>query len=253
MARYRATLAYDGTAYQGFQRQIEGVPTIQVAVEQAIATITGQPVVVVVAGRTDAGVHATGQVIAFDVEWRHTEVELLKAVNSRLPDDIALQDLRQHEGFHPRFDARSRTYRYTVLQTEQRQPLMWRYAWHIYRPLDYNAMQAAAQMLIGRHNFAAFGNPPQGDNTVRDMFRSEWARDTVDSGTRHVYTVEATAFLQHMVRRIVGMQVNVGLGRLDLNSFRRIFESGDLWQAKMLAPPQGLVFANARYDDKISG
>lgn len=253
MARYRAILAYDGTAYQGFQRQIEGVPTIQAAVEQAIWTVTQQPVVVVAAGRTDAGVHAIGQVIAFDAEWRHGEAKLLKAINTRLPYDIALQDLTQHEGFHPRFDARSRTYRYTVLQSEQRQPLMWRYCWHIYRPLDFDAMQAAAQMLLGRHDFAAFGNPPQGDNTVREVYRSEWARDDVDGGTQHVYTVEATAFLHHMVRRMVGVQVDVGLGRLDLQAFRHIFESRDLSQAKTLAPPQGLVFANARYDDKIHG
>lgn len=253
MARYRAVLAYDGTAYQGFQRQIDGTPTIQAAVESVLETITQKHVNITAAGRTDTGVHATGQVIAFDLEWSHGEDALLKAINANLPADIALQSIRQQEGFHPRFDARSRTYQYTVVRAYQRQPLTLRYAWQIYRPLDFETMQAAAAMLIGRHDFAAFGNPPQGENTVRDVFRSHWEQHPASGGTQYIYTVEATAFLHHMVRRMVGMQVDVGLGLLSLEEFRQIFESADLSLAKTLAPPQGLVFANVRYDDMING
>ena len=105
MTRYGATLAYDGTAYQGFQRQPVPTPTIQAAVEEAIAAVTGEPTGIIGAGRTDAGVHAAGQVIAFDVEWKHNADELLRAINSQLPLDIALQELLQQDGFHPRYDA----------------------------------------------------------------------------------------------------------------------------------------------------
>src|SRR5262245_36389052 len=112
--RYRATLAYDGTAYQGFQRQIGDTPTVQLAVENAIAAVTGQRATVIGAGRTDAGVHATGQVITFEVEWAHADEALLRAINAHLPGDIALQTIADAPGFHPRFDAASRLYRYRV-------------------------------------------------------------------------------------------------------------------------------------------
>src|SRR6185503_8073316 len=122
--RYRATLAYDGTDYQGFQRQIGDTPTIQLAVEKAILAVTGQTATVNGAGRTDAGVHATGQVIAFDVDWNHGDAALLRAINANLPDAIALQDIETAPGFHPRFDAIARLYRYRVFQADQRQPMM---------------------------------------------------------------------------------------------------------------------------------
>src|SRR5262245_56052776 len=114
--RYRATLAYDGTAYLGFQRQAGNAPTIQAAVETAITAVTGQQVTVIGAGRTDTGVHALGQVIAFDVDWSHSPEELMRALNALLPEDIALQSITRQPGFHPRFDATSRVYRYYILQ-----------------------------------------------------------------------------------------------------------------------------------------
>jgi len=250
--RYRARLAYDGTAYRGFQRQRAGVPTVQASVEAAITAITGQQVSIVAAGRTDTGVHATGQVIAFDVDWQHTDTDLLRAINVTLPDDIALQEIVQQAGFHPRFDARSRTYVYSVYHCERRQPLLATRTWQIHRTLDLAAMQTAAHVLVGQHDFAAFGKPPQGENTVRDLFRSEWVQQPHMDGQLFTYTVEATAFLQHMVRRIVGTLVDVGRGWLKISEFERVFRDADLAQAKTLAPPQGLVFANVRYDDKIT-
>src|SRR5690606_5839800 len=114
--RYRATRADDGTAYQGFQRQGGDTPTIQAALEKALLAVTGQPVTVIAAGRTDSGVHAVGQVIAFDVVWKHGDDDLLRAINAVLPDDIALQDLRQQAGFHPRYDAVARVYKYHLVQ-----------------------------------------------------------------------------------------------------------------------------------------
>lgn len=253
MTRFRATLAYDGTAYQGFQRQAGETPTIQRAVEQAITAVTGQSVTVIGAGRTDSGVHATGQVIAFDAEWQHDDRALLRALNVSLPDDIALQDIIRQEGFHPRFDAVSRVYNYKLILSDQRQPLLNRLAWHIYGPLDGAAMQQAAKMLIGEHDFAAFGKPPRGENTVRTVFRSEWQMNPRTEETRYsewVYTVEANAFLEHMVRRIVGALVNVGRGKWRVDEFRAAFERAQLLTTMRLAPPQGLVLARVFYPDE---
>ena len=249
MAQYRATLAYDGAAYQGFQRQRDGISTVQAMVEQAIAAVTGQAATLTAAGRTDTGVHASGQVIAFVVDWSRSANALLRAINAHLPSDIVLQTLSQCAGFHPRFDAQARCYRYMVIQSSQRQPLLRHRAWWVNRLLDFEAIQAASKMLIGEHDFAAFGKPPQGDNTVRRIFVSEWIQRETASGIVLEYSVEATAFLHHMVRRIVGTQVDVGIGRIDLTEFKRIFESADLSLAKRLAPPQGLILEKVRYPD----
>lgn len=259
MTRYRATLAYDGTGYAGYQIQPDQ-RTIQGMVERALERILQIPTTVHAAGRTDAGVHATGQVIAFDAEWKHGDAALLKAVNSRLPDDIALQTVVQHPGFHPRFDALSRTYRYTVAVLDVRQPLLAKRAWQMQQALDIDVMQRAATMLVGEHDFAAFGNPPQGTNTVRHIFHSEWHEQDYQgyteaaaitgqhtAHTQYVYEVRATAFLYHMVRRLVGMQVAVGSGRMTLNAFREIFESRNLALAKWLAPSHGLTLVNVSY------
>lgn len=173
MRRYRATLAYDGTAYFGFQRQPTH-PTVQGRLEQALERVLGQPTGIFAAGRTDTGVHATGQVVAFDAVWKHDAATLMRAVNANLPDDIALQAITRHDGFHPRFDALSRTYRYQIAVLDVRQPLLAKRAWQLLSDLDEQALQRTAQMLIGEHDFAAFGQPPQGVNTVREIYRSAW-------------------------------------------------------------------------------
>jgi tRNA pseudouridine38-40 synthase len=252
MTRYRATLAYDGMAYHGFQRQAGETPTIQRTVERAIVDVTGQATTVVGAGRTDTGVHATGQVIAFDVEWQHEDNDLLRALNALLPGDIALQDIARHEGFHPRFDAVSRVYRYVVIVAEQRQPLFRYRGWHIRTVLDDEAMQTAARLLVGEHDFAAFGKPPQGESTVRSVLRSEWqvipATDDQPFET-WTYTIEANAFLQHMVRRIVGALVDVGRGRWTVDVFRALFERARLMERGTIAPPYGLTLAKVCYPE----
>lgn len=246
--RYRATLAYDGTAYQGYQKQAEHTPnTVQGVVEAALAAILGTPTTVWGAGRTDTGVHARGQVIAFDAEWSHEPEKLLKALNVKLPDDIAVQDVAPAPGFHPRFDAASRRYGYQVLIASVRQPLWARRAWQLQRPLDVEAMQQAAALLLGEHDFATFGKPPRGINTVREVFVSEWAQQDTAEGHLLVYTVEATAFLQHMVRRIVGMLVEVGMALRSVADFEAAFLSADLAQSGHLAPPYGLYLEAVRY------
>lgn len=245
--RYRATLAYDGTAYQGFQRQAGSAPTIQAALEKALAAVTGQAAGVVAAGRTDTGVHATGQVIAFDVAWKHGDDDLLRAINVVLPDDIALQDLRQQVGFHPRFDAVARVYRYHLVQASQRQPLLRDRAWRVRAELDAEAMGAAAMQLLGEHDFAAFGRSPQGDNTIRLVMESHWNRRRAPYGWDWTYTIEATAFLHHMVRRIVGVLVQVGRGALTVDAFAALFAARALIGGIALAPPQGLVLGQVKY------
>lgn len=201
-------------------------------------------------GRTDSGVHASGQVIAFDLTWRHSDLQLLRALNALLPEDIALQTLRAaRPDFHPRFDARSRVYEYSIVNAATRQPLWRRRAWQVYGDLDFDALQGAADLLVGRHDFGAFGQAPQGNNTVRQVTLSRWTRKPLRRGQLLRYRVEGNAFLYHMVRRMVGMQVDVAQGRMDLASFEHVFRSGDLAQAGTLAPAQGLVLLEVRYAD----
>ena len=252
--RYRAILAYDGTNYRGFQRLAGDEPNIQSTVEAAIARVSGQQVTVIGAGRTDAGVHATGQVIAFDVAWRHEEDDLLRAINATLPDDIAVQKLDRAElNFHPRYDASSRTYQYFVYEAQIRQPMMARMSWWVHPPihqrLDVDKMNWAAAKLLGSHDFASFGTPPQGEITRRHVFRSEWAIEVPTQGTRLIsYCIEANAFLYHMVRTIVGSLVEVGLGRMTIADFIDAFQAKDRGRIGWLAPPHGLTLVEVKYE-----
>jgi len=245
--RYRATLAYEGTAYLGFQRQAGNAPTIQGAVEAAIQSVTGMQVTVIGAGRTDTGVHAIGQVIAFDLDWSHSPEELMRALNALLPEDIALQNISRQPGFHPRFDATSRVYRYYILQLPQRHPLMRNRAWHVASPLDGQAMVEAGSLLLGEHDFATFGKAPQGDNTVRKVFRSEWTARQEDDGMLLVYRIEANAFLEHMVRRVVGALVMVGRGQMTVDEFDEAFRRAVLIEGATFAPAHGLVLEAVHY------
>jgi tRNA pseudouridine38-40 synthase len=247
MPRYSATLAYDGAHYQGFQRQASGIPTIQGTVEDALLRATGQQTTVIGAGRTDTGVHARGQVIAFEVEWKHEDEVLLRAVNALLPDDIALQNIAQQEGFHPRFDARSRLYSYTIIHSRQRQPLWWHTSWHVWSAVDDAALQWTANLLLGKHDFGTFGQAPQGENTVREIVRSEWQIYPESFGRRLVYHVEGNAFLYHMVRRMVGLQIDVARGHTTRQAFEAEFRAAKLTQKGTIAPPQGLVLECVYY------
>jgi len=252
MVRYRATLAYDGTHYHGYQRQAGGLLTVQGEIERILAEIFKEPISVWAAGRTDAGVHATGQVISFDVNWTHADDALLRAINVRLPQDIALQDIRQAPGFNPRFSALSRTYRYTIAVCPVRQPLLTQRAWQMRGPLDFERLEQAAKILIGEYDFAAFGQPPQGTNTVREIFQSGWQVSSHAVGYMLHYDVTATAFLYHQVRRMVGMMCEVGRGHITPDDFESILQSKNIARANRLAPPQGLVLVAVRYPPDAS-
>jgi len=211
VCRYAFTVAYDGTRYQGFQIQRTG-PTIQGELEAALQRITGAAVRVIGAGRTDAGVHALGQVVACTVRKSWPLADLQRALNAVLPADVAVLEVVQAPpGFHPRFGASSRTYRYRIWNAPVRSPMDRLYSLHVTRPLDLAAMNAACEALVGEHDFATFGSPvDQSLNTVRHVYRAAWDRE----GQRVWFDIEANAFLRRMVRGLVGTLLLVGWGRM---------------------------------------
>lgn len=245
--RFRALLAYDGTGYHGFQRQANAHPTVQSAVEDALARIAGKPVGLLAAGRTDAGVHATGQVITFDLAWRHPAEDLQNALNAHLPPDVAVRGVSQvPAGFHPRYDAVSRRYEYRVQIASVRDPLQRLRAWHLSQPLDVALMNQAAAALVGEHDFRSFGSPPQGDNAVRRVLAAGWEGDPAHDLR---FSIVANAYLTRMVRSIVGTLVWVGQGRMTPGEFQDILAARQRAQAGPAAPPHGLYLVSVEYGD----
>ena len=249
--RYRATVEYDGTDFQGFQVQAQG-RTVQGELERAIERITSTRLRVMGAGRTDSGVHASGQVIAFDVSWRHTTQALHRALNAVLPRDIAISHLTTtHRTFHPRFDARWRQYRYTVLNQPIRSPLWARSAHHVPQSLDVEAMRKASQELVGSHDFAAFGKPTRGENTVRHLMKAEWFVENPSDieGKLLLFEIRANAFLYRMVRNVVGTLLRVGRGELTPDQVVAIFRAKDRAAAGPPAPACGLCLVKVEYEE----
>lgn len=243
MMRVRAVVAYDGTDYGGFQRQANA-PTIQAALEAALAQVTQEAIVVLAAGRTDAGVHAVGQVIAFDTAWRHGPGDLQRALNAVLPTDIAVRGVGEAaQDFHPRYDARSRRYRYTLYNAPVRCPLARRYSLHVVTPLDVAAMRSAARSLVGEHDFATFGRPPQGQVTVRRVLAAEWNGELPGL----TFDIEANAFLYRMVRGIVGTLLQVGRGEMSVEEFSAVLASCDRSRAGPTVSPCGLCLMEVKY------
>jgi tRNA pseudouridine38-40 synthase len=241
----RATVAYDGTEFLGFQVQ-DGGRTIQGVLEAALARVTRQTTRVVGAGRTDAGVHARGQVIGFRVEWRHTLLDLRRALNAVLPEDVAVLDLSPAPpGWHPRFSARRRHYRYTVLNIALRSPLDRRYAHLVTEPLDLGALQSAADLLAGQHDFASFGQPTQGDSTVRVVYEARWRQ----AGEWFTFDVVGNAFLRSMVRCLVGTMLQAGSGRWPVGRVNEILVGRDRALAAPPAPACGLCLIKVEYEE----
>ena len=241
--RIRAVLEYDGTDFQGFQVQRSG-RTIQGEIESALARITGRATRIVGAGRTDAGVHASGQVIHFQVDWNHSLADLLRALNASIPDDTSVLELeRAPAEFHARYSARSREYEYTVLNDAARSPLRERYACLFQKPLDAEAMDKACQGLGGTHDFLAFGWPPQGECTVRTVFHAGCQR----SGVIVRVAIEADAFLRSMMRRIVGNLLLVGCQQLTVDQFLGLLTLGHRRTPAVAAPARGLCLVRVNY------
>ncbi len=204
--RYRALVEYDGTDYFGFQRQRDQA-TIQEELEQSISGITGEVINIIFAGRTDAGVHAAGQVIAIYTAWVHGAGALARAANANLPSVISVRDVQYvDDDFHPRFDAVRRHYRYYIYNAAVRNPSKRLYSWHVKQELILEELNLAANLIIGKHDFAAFGKAPQGNNTVREVYSAEWSR----CGEMICFDIEANAFIYRMVRTLVGTMKHVG-------------------------------------------
>lgn len=258
-------VAYDGTNYHGFQYQV-GVPTVQGTLEEALRRFCEPASRVVGAGRTDAGVHANGQVIAVEVAWRHGADALQQAWNAHLPPDICVRRMQPApKSFHPRFSARWRTYRYRLVEGPpheyvgkvERSPLTDRYAWYVPERLDVAAMQMAAKALLGEHDFATFGQPTQGESTVRTVSESWFEED--DSGVAlfdsypgqgMVFTITANGFLRKMVRTLTGTLVEIGLGTRAEDDMVRLLAVKDRSQSAPPAPACGLTLEQVVYAEE---
>ena len=240
----KLTLEYDGTNYHGWQIQ-SAVPTVQGAVEAALQRLFSEPVRVRVAGRTDTGVHALGQVVAFRAPKTVDCSRLQRSLNGVLPVDISVTRIEEvPDSFDSRRHATSRVYQYRIWNHPWRSPIWARYSWHIPYPLNHDAMNEAASRLIGDHDFASF----QGADSVEH----DPHRTVLHSAVRHegdflVYDVEAQSFLRHMVRNIVGTLVAVGRSAFSVDDFAAIFAAHDRTRAGSTAPPQGLFLVEVKY------
>lgn len=242
--RWKCVCAYDGTTFAGWQSQAGGV-AIQDVIEARLAQIFTAPVRIHGSGRTDAGVHAQAQVFHFDADWGHGTEKLRAALRAGLPPTIQIKAVRGVAAdFHARFQAKGKRYVYHLHRGEA-DPFTRPYCWPIFRPLDVRAMQAAAAVLRGRHDFRAFTalNGPVREDTVRDLRRL----DVVARGRRIRITAESAGFLYKMVRSLAGVLVAVGEGRLAVEEVRGMLRSGQRTPAVQTAPPQGLFLVKVFY------
>ena len=247
--RLALLLEYEGTGYGGSQYQ-KNAETIQDVLERALRSLTGEPIRVALAGRTDAGVHARGQVATFTSGSRHGPDVFVRALNHHLPEQVAVRMVREVAlTFDPRRQAVSRWYRYTIHNGRQRPALMRAVVWQVEERLDADAMAEAAATLVGEHDFAAFTKPSFAArrSTCRRMTRAEVKR----CGRRIRVEVEANAFLPHQVRRIVGSLVEVGRGRLSAEEFRNLLGEAKPGVAGLAAPARGLCLMKVRYEDGL--
>jgi len=242
MARYKIILAYDGTQFFGMQRQAKE-RSVQAEFEAALRKIGWQGESIQFAGRTDRGVHASGQVVAFDFDWRHELLDLQAAINGNLAGDLAVQKVgMEQENFHPRFDAKKRTYRYSLIFSETRQPLEERYSWRVWPTIDFEHLKELSKELLGAKDFAALGTPQKtGASTVREIISTKWQGNDREA----TFEISANAFLYHMVRRTVGLLIRMDRKGKSRNEMLAILENKILVQD--LAPARGLSLVKIDY------
>ena len=240
---YKIILAYNGSAFAGYQRQA-AVRTVQAELETALARLGWQGSFVLAAGRTDAGVHARGQVVCFHLDWQHTTDDLRNALNHYLPDDMAVQSVSAVPvEFHPRYDAKWRHYRYRIYCQPVRDPLRADFAWRAWPEVQVDRMNTAAVNLIGSHDFRAFGSPmTENGVTVREVFSAEWS----GAGDEWQFDIFANAFLYHMVRRITFALVTIGQSAAPVALIAEGIKTGQL-ALTGLAPANGLVLEAVGY------
>jgi tRNA pseudouridine38-40 synthase len=278
MPSFKLTIAYDGTAYHGWQLQVSGRPTIQGQLERALVKFTKRRIAITGASRTDGGVHALGQVASLTIpDWRAGGMALLRAINSRLPDDIVVLECQEvRDEFHAINACRSKRYRYQLQCGGQRHPFGYRYHWSLSHALDVAAMRSAAQQIVGQQDFACFqaagGRRQSTVRHVRDLVieqlreppgqggspsgmaglpidRAERTTepDRVEPAQWLTIEVEADGFLYNMVRNIVGTLVMIGRGERDADWLAEVLESRDRTRAGQTAPPNGLFLLRVNY------
>jgi len=255
MARYQIILAYDGTGFVGSQRQAKS-RTVQSELEKALHKLGWSGRSVLLAGRTDTGVHAAGQVASFDLDWQHADEDLLRALNANLPADMAARDVQiAPPKFHPRFDATSRRYHYSLFCQPVRDPLREKFAWRVWPRVDGESLQEVAPLFVGQHDFASYGTPPRaGSSTVRTVMNASWqAKDD-----EWHFEVRANAFLYRMVRRLVFVQVAVSQGKISVEAVARSLVGQEKGPKRSelpagLAPAHGLTLVEVSYPTEKSG
>lgn len=240
----KLTVEYDGTRYHGWQIQAKG-ETIQAVLERAISTFVGKSTRVTGSGRTDAGVHAMGQVVNFFSDRDLDLYRTRRGLNALTPEDITIKDVEiVPDSFDARRDGRSRIYEYRILNRPTPSPFYLNRAWHVHEPLDLDAMRAAIRCLEGKHDFSAFRAAGcDAAHPVRTVYRTALEQ----RGELLAYIIEATAFLRHMVRNIVGTLVEVGRGVRSPQSFAELLEARDRTKAGATAPPHGLYLVKVKY------
>ncbi len=244
MATFKLTIEYDGSAYAGWQQQPDQ-PTIQAAIEAALQRITQTHIPVIGAGRTDAGVHALGQVASFRSDRTMAPHEWVKALNAVLPADISIR-YAEHasDDFQARYSARSKVYRYRILNRRERSAFERSRAWHVRKRLEVDAMRTGAGLLIGRHDFSSFqGSQTDSKDPMCDLRRL----DMTQARTIIRIDAEADRFLKQMVRTIVGTLVEVGMGKRSPHAMKQILDAKDRRAAGYTAPPQGLYLVGVNY------
>ncbi len=247
MRRFRLTIEYDGTDFAGWQLQ-PNARSVQGVIEAVFKEVVGEDVRVNAAGRTDAGVHAAGQVAHVDCGTRLAPLELRKALNAELPDDVAVREVHAVPStFNARREAQSKRYVYRILNAPLPSPLLRRQVWHLRAPLDLAEMRKAASPLLGTHDFAAFrgtpGGPPPEEGTRRSIDRL----DVLALPPEVRIVVEGRSFLRHMVRNLVGTLVEIGQGRRPADDMARVLATGERSAAGPTAPARGLCLEAVRY------
>ncbi len=249
MERYKVILSYDGTEFHGSQYQID-TRTVQGVVEAALRKLNWSGKSVLFAGRTDAGVHASGQVAAFDLEWNHSLPDLKNALNALLPRDVVIYHVSVSQpDFQPRFDAVSRTYRYRIYCLPVRDPIRERYAWRVWPAPNFKSLKTASLETRGVHDFSGFGSitSPR-SSTVRNVMEAGWYSDDSRKADDELhFEITANAFLYHMVRRLVHMHIAIGQGTMNLDDLWYYLRNPKSGLVQGLAPPQGLTLVRVSY------
>ncbi len=237
-------MEYDGTAYHGWQRQPVS-PTVQEVLEDRLQAITGEKVIVMGAGRTDAGVHALGQVASFRSASHLSPEEFGRALNAHLPSDIQVKRaFEARDDFHPQFGALSKTYLYLILNRPETSPLLLNRCWQLRHPLNMDRMSEACALILGEHDFSSFKSS---SGKTRSQVRRLTRVETCRKGSLLEFWFEADGFLKNMIRNIIGTLVDIGSGRYPPEVMGEILEARDRTKAGPCAPPQGLYLVQVRY------